>query len=119
MEEAGTSFEEIFGEDNEWHVVTANQSPGEKVTVFDRIVLGPVDGGTGVGFVITEIIRNPTTNEVTLKWVSSPGATYSVESSTDLKEWLELQDGVESQGTETTYTEPDASAENYFRVRRE
>ena len=38
--DAGTTFDEIFGGDNEWHVVTANQSPGEKITRFDRIVLG-------------------------------------------------------------------------------
>lgn len=38
--DAGTSFEEIFGQDNEWHVLTASQSPGEKITRFDQISLG-------------------------------------------------------------------------------
>ncbi len=38
--DAGTTFEEIFGQDQEWHVLTANQSPGEKITKFDRITLG-------------------------------------------------------------------------------
>ncbi|MEM7386241.1 MAG: LamG-like jellyroll fold domain-containing protein, partial [Verrucomicrobiota bacterium] len=39
--EAGTSFEDLFGEDREWHVVTSCQSPGEIITRFDRIELGP------------------------------------------------------------------------------
>ena len=38
--DAGTSFQEIFGQDREWHVVTANQSPGEIITRFDQITLG-------------------------------------------------------------------------------
>ncbi len=38
--DAGTSFQEIFGQDDTWHVLTANQSPGEKITRFDQISLG-------------------------------------------------------------------------------
>ena len=38
--DAGTTFEEIFGQDDEWHVLTADQSPGEKITRFDQISLG-------------------------------------------------------------------------------
>ena len=38
--DAGTTFEEIFGQDNEWHVLTADQSPGQKITRFDQISLG-------------------------------------------------------------------------------
>ncbi len=38
--DVGTTFQEIFGEDDQWHVLTANQSPGEKITRFDRITPG-------------------------------------------------------------------------------
>lgn len=38
--DAGATYDEIFGQDNEWHVLTADQSPGEKITRFDQISLG-------------------------------------------------------------------------------
>ena len=115
--DAGTTFDEIFGENNEWHVMTANQSSGNTVTFFDEIFLGASPGQAE--FAITQFTRDSATNEVTLKWVSSAGASYSVDSSTDLKEWLEVQDGIPSQGVETTFTESDETAENYYRVRQE
>lgn len=38
--DAGTTFAEVFGQDDTWHVLTADQSPGEKITRFDQITLG-------------------------------------------------------------------------------
>ena len=78
-----------------------------------------IDRGGGGGFAITKLVRNPTNKEVSVTWPSSPGATYSIDSSTDLTEWLEVQDGVESEGTETTFTQTDEESENYYRVRKE
>jgi len=54
-------------------------------------------------FQITRIVRNPGT--VTLTFPSTNGATYTVESSTDLTEWTELDDSVNGQPGETEYTD--------------
>ena len=54
---------------------------------------------------ITNVIRNPTTGEVTLTFTSSDSATYTVEVSTDLVGWTELDDSVDGQAAETSYTD--------------
>ncbi|MGK0189653.1 MAG: hypothetical protein ACI9R3_005470, partial [Verrucomicrobiales bacterium] len=40
----------------------------------------------------------------TLTWGSSSDRLYAVESSTDLDVWLEIDDGIESEGAEITWT---------------
>lgn len=55
----------------------------------------------------------------TLVWPSTMNAVYAVESSTDLQNWNELDDGVESAGDETSFTaEIGEAAVTYFRVRQ-
>jgi len=74
--------------------------------------------GTGALFQITEINRS-TESAATIFWTSRPGATYAVEFSPDLQRWLELDDGVDSEGEITSFTDevnaPNAS-EGYYRV---
>ena len=88
-------------------------SPEQIEDLFENVA-----GDTGV-FQVTQIALNPANTAVTLTWNSRTGATYKVESSTNFQDWLEVDDGVDSEGEETTYT--DESVEQgtksiYYRV---
>ena len=78
-------------------------------------------GGTKVPFQILELNRTgPTTASMT--WNSRPNASYTVEFTTDLQEWIEITDGVESEGETTTFeddTLTENTAEGYYRAREE
>jgi hypothetical protein len=56
-------------------------------------------------FSITDIVRDPTTGNVTLTWDSKPSKNYAIDISTDLGSWTELVTGISSQGDETSYTD--------------
>ena len=64
--------------------------------------------GTPAAFEITQIDRAPN-GDVALTWTSKSNATYALEVSTALAEtgqldgWSELDDGIESAGSETEY----------------
>jgi hypothetical protein len=74
--------------------------------------------GSGAGFQIESIVLNG--NVVTLKWKSSAGKSYAIESSLNVEKWTELDDGHPSGGAETEYVVPDVTdSELYFRVREE
>ena len=76
---------------------------------------------SGIGFAITGIDYSPDTNNVTLTWTSRPGVTYAVDASPDMQiGWIELDDGVESGGEETSFVHtPEAGTTTlYYRVRR-
>ena len=72
-------------------------------------------------FEITQITKME--NELILQWTSGPGRIYAVEITTDLanSEWIELDDGVESEGALTEFTDDDAERlglpEAYYRIR--
>lgn len=74
--------------------------------------------GAGALFQITHIDRSQE-GGATISWTSRPGAVYAVEFSPDLRRWLELDDGVDSEGEVTTFTDnvsaPNAE-EGYYRV---
>ena len=58
----------------------------------------------------------------TVTFVSNPAASYKVEASPNLTDWIELTDGLESQGETTSFVEgdiPPTTAERYYRVREE
>lgn len=79
--------------------------------------------GGGQAFRITSFSRAFGSSEALLEWQSTPGATYIVETSTslDAEEWLELDDGVESEGDKTTFKVigiPADDREHYYRVGR-
>ena len=82
-----------------------------------------LDDGTLPGFRF-EILNIETAfeeNSVTITWSSRPGESYLIEASADLSEWTELDDGVESDGDTTSFTEnpiPANSAVRYYRVHR-
>ena len=72
-------------------------------------------------FEITQVTKTET--EVTFEWNSGPGRVYAIEFTTDLANaaWIELDDGLESDGDVTSFTDDDperlGSPEAYYRVR--
>ena len=57
--------------------------------------------------------------KVAIKWTSTAGAKYSVETSPDLKSWSKLTTGLSSEGEQTTFTETLASpraAMRFYRI---
>ena len=64
-----------------------------------------------VALQITEIIYDPEVPQVAITFNSRPGATYAVDFSTNLQSseddggWAELDDGVMSEGNQTTYVD--------------
>ncbi|MGK0187205.1 MAG: hypothetical protein ACI9R3_002991 [Verrucomicrobiales bacterium] len=82
--------------------------------------IGSASGGSSVPFQISSLDLNDAGTVVTLTWNSNPNRLYAVEVSLDLEEWLEVDDGVESEGEETTFT--DAAIEPgtnvlYYRIK--
>lgn len=75
-------------------------------------------GAPGSDLAITEIDVDSTAGSVTIEWASKAGKTYAVEVSEDLKVWEELDDGVESEGEVTLYTEEglEGITRRYYRV---
>lgn len=90
---------------------------------LDNIILGPGGPRTDGGLQFTDVIFDPSTRAVSITWASTPGATYLIEADDDLQpDWDELEDGFESQGETTTFTETGIPAETtvrYYRVREE
>lgn len=101
--DAGTSFNELFGEGSEWYLLTANQTPGNTTTTFEEIIFG--SNGSSTPFQISSIELNEAATSALITWNSRPNTSYSVESSFNLENWVELDDGIESEGDETTFTD--------------
>ena len=77
-------------------------------------------GAGAATFAITSITRNSTSGEVTVTWRSRTGRTYTIEDSADLATFLELNDGVESEGEQTSATLSDPGTPlRYYRIREE
>ena len=80
------------------------------------------DEGSSVPFQVTEVVFDQTERSLTLTWSSSPAASYAVSYSTDLQQWIELEDGLPSDGESTAFIEegiPAGSLWRYYRVRSE
>ena len=57
---------------------------------------------------------------VTLTFTSRPGKIYAIEQGDTLTGWLEIDDGVDSEGDETSFTYPQpAGPAQYIRVREQ
>ncbi|MEZ5325567.1 MAG: hypothetical protein R3F19_10940 [Verrucomicrobiales bacterium] len=80
------------------------------------------DEGSSLPFQITQITFDGAKRSVTVEWNSSPAATYAVAYSIDLEQWIELEDGLPSDGEITEFTEENVPADSpwrYYRVRSE
>ena len=76
--------------------------------------------GARVPFIITEFATNeddPNSTDIT--WNSLSGKIYGVDYSTDMVEWEELDDGIEGEQEQTTFTHEDApqGKRAFYRVR--
>ncbi len=69
-------------------------------------------------FEVTHVTFDPTTGDLTLRWNSLPGATYTLEASPSMEEmtWAPVATGLASQGitTETLYAVPQNERGKYF-----
>ena len=75
-----------------------------------------------VPLAFTDVMLNEEARTVTLTWTSQPGETFTVSSSSNLQDWLELNDGHEAgDGTTTSYTDDTIGDDTvrYYQVRRE
>ena len=85
-------------------------------------IQGLLTGSDGAPFQVTKIVRSP--EEITLTWGSTLSGTYLIDYTADLSnpEWIELEDGIPSEGDETEFTDDDpehvALPEGYYRIRR-
>ena len=75
----------------------------------------PGGGGSGVPFQILRVAHTP--DKATITWNSRSGKSYSVVYSSDLVDFIEATDGVESAGDETSYEDdsitPDVKVRYY------
>ncbi|MEZ5324730.1 MAG: LamG-like jellyroll fold domain-containing protein [Verrucomicrobiales bacterium] len=55
----------------------------------------------------------------TIEWTSEPGATYLIEGTATLPNWVEIDDEVESEGATTRFTDTVELPEFYYRVTRQ
>ena len=72
-----------------------------------------------VPFAITFIGHDAASGDTIIEWNSRPNRTYAVDSSDDLSLWSELDDGVESEGEKTSFSDnlPVGTQRKYYRVR--
>lgn len=91
----------------------------EITALFERTLapdqLGPLP------FRITSVILDEVAGEITIRWPSKAGASYSVWESSDLADWAEIADSIIGRGGEQVFTSPvPESAERYYlRVRED
>ena len=105
--DAGTSFAELFPPGQEWFIMGALQI-SEIVThtiTFDRITLVGGAGGGADTFQILSVTPDDDMDDpnATITWTSAPNRSYSIDVSTDLTTWTEIEDGVPSGGETTTF----------------
>lgn len=105
--DAGTDFATLFPAADTWFTMGALQvNVATTHTIgFDRItVVGAAGSGASqfqiLSVALDENKADPTT---TITWTSRPNRTYSIDFSTDLASWSEIEDGVPSDGDTTEY----------------
>jgi hypothetical protein len=74
----------------------------------------------GGGLEITGVDFDASAGSATITWTSKPGKTYAVDSSDDLINWGELDDGIGSDGAVTTFTDTGLEdvTPRFYRVRQ-
>jgi hypothetical protein len=93
---------------------------------IQAIMAGEGGGGTTTTFEITEIEvsgnDDAPVDAVTITWNSTPNGSYGIDQSTDLDQWVELQDGLSSDGESTSFTDEDPPQDEeavFYRIREE
>jgi hypothetical protein len=78
------------------------------------------EAGPGIPPTITNLDHDPATGQSTLTWNSLPGVQYTLEFSSNLEDpWVEIVDGIPSQGESTTFQDPfqQNNPKGFYRVR--
>ncbi|MEZ5324770.1 MAG: choice-of-anchor D domain-containing protein [Verrucomicrobiales bacterium] len=95
------------------------------VEVILRHATAFLEGGSFAPFSITAIVPDLAAKSVTITWTSLEGVSYRIEKTPVLEdgvEWQELEDGYESAGDETSYTDSSLDGSEtslYYRVVQE
>ena len=63
---------------------------------------------------ITSVVLDPENGRATVRWRSVPGREYSVERSSDLVLWEEIDDNLSSPGLEGVWEDPELLGEREF-----
>ncbi|MED5587002.1 MAG: hypothetical protein VYB61_11645 [Verrucomicrobiota bacterium] len=73
----------------------------------------------GSAMVIEELMHDPVAGEVTLSWTSRSGGIYAIDFSDNLKDWIEFDDGIQSGGESTSFTDTmiEGVLRRFYRVR--
>lgn len=93
--------------------------PHNEFSYGTLLLTDEVVGGDPGGLRFTDVTFDTITGSVTVVWDSKSGRTYIIERSPDLENWQELDDGWDSGGDSTTYTDnavPAEAAKLYYRV---
>ena len=89
--------------------------------ILNNYLAGPAASLGGFVFQITSVSHDPDTEFVSFTWTSRPGSLYTIQSSVDMTEWLELDDSVVgAEGETTTYVDgtdnPPGTKRRFYRV---
>ena len=114
----GTSFQELLGDDDTWHIVTSNQrvALGVQQMSFDRIRLS---SGRAPSPEITNVVSMLDSGELRIDWKSVEGWRYQIERSSDLKEWSMIGT-LDADGPLASFTDTNANADGarqFYRIR--
>ena len=75
-------------------------------------------GAPPAPFLIKDILYETAKKQAAIVWHSKPGTTYTLEASTDLTDWMELDDEIPTGGKETKYIETNIAVEDEIRFYR-
>lgn len=88
-----------------------------RVAIYHRALTPGELGGSDIA--VTRIVRDHASREIAITWNSQARRSYAIGSSSDLSTWIELDDGILSEGDSTSFTielaDPQAM-EEYYRV---
>ena len=91
--------------------------PDDQIKAIAEGGVASLVGGGAKAFQITSITFNAAESTATITWNSRTGRAYAIDFSEDLTTWLELEDGLIGEGTETSYTTPGQEPDKYYRIR--
>lgn len=100
-------------------VYTAALSDEQVAGVNEWLVNNIGSGAPSNDLAITGIEVDSAAGSATIEWNSRAGGSYAVDVSEDLEVWEELDDGIESEGEVTTFTETElaGATPRFYRVR--
>lgn len=91
--------------------------PDDQIKTIAEGGVAALVGGASMAFQITAITYDAAESTATITWNSRTGRAYAIDFSEDLTTWLELEDGLIGEGTETSYITPKQEPDKYYRIR--